>query len=1396
MAEDDYELDSYQLYLRYEERPPKEGWKKSALNGPALPTIGNAVAGAVGAAASNLATYPLSLIIARLQTQKQRIQKSDGKDNEEVEENYTGLLDAARKIYTREGLGGLYAGIAEDTAKSVLDAFLFFLAYEFFRNRRITARYGANRRSKHTVLPVLDELAVGVLAGAFSKLFTTPLSNIVARKQTSQPSASAADIAGKIRSEKGVRGFWSGYSASLILTLNPSLTFFLNGTLKSMFRRNQGGRPSPAVTFLLAAISKSMASSITYPFSMAKTRSQVSAAGSNSSNERKRTGHVDDTDELFFVPSIISSVIAIARTEGVAALYAGLRGEVLKGFFSHGFTMLAKDAVYAAIVRSYYLVLILTRRYPSPEELLERARERAEEYTEAAREGANNLAEKAQIGTEGLLDSHTGNVAVDMTSNTSPIDVDALGSNETAELVGDYVEDEAREWKIAAAAEWDPIWAIPFPMSTEPVPGPGLGDLEKELTCSICTDLLFQPLTLLDCLHTFCGSCLKEWFYTQGSRRESSTTPRYTCPSCRANVRETRPNATVTTLLDMVLTANPERAKPAEEKVEIKQRYKHGESVFPPLTSTGDSTVESDEEDTRILEEVRQLSLHETRSRTRTTAQRTRQSSHTRRTDSADPSGQREDARSRRQREEERATRRQRTTRPTAAGALDGNAERTRRIEHQSSLRSLLSLSDTETMEEEILRQIFEEGLLDDIDLDNLEPGQEEELSERIADAYRRRHMLRTRSQRRQDVSEQPQAQRQTHARSQSLQRPQTSTSGSQEAQSSPSTARQSRLGPPTSRPGPSNHQRHLSEQGGPRRRRTSPVPYSPASSSDITLRPAVRSSSDIIPDRPRNAHSGSQPPGSATPRSRRANSSDQSSTNVTVGDTIRTSSHTRTRSSIDSPRLNPIGRSPLETLASLRPRNGTSELSATSSVLAEVNGPARQEPRTRPSSSRSYAPTQPASSSLEPSISCERCGKSNIQYELHKTCPSCKDGNYHLCLRCYRLGRGCLEWKGFAASAQTELAKIRRLPSEHPVTEDPQHILQSFRYSRPPDTAHRFMREGRQMTTDDPARRLQQGLFCDSCKSSANDGLWRCNLCNEGDWGFCSRCVNRGRCCTHPLLPICRLGPGSQVRDQSGDNGSTEILKVLTISTCCDVCTNPIPTSTLRFHCLRCNSGDYDICANCYLKLVATNKVRKEDGLNGWRRCAKGHRMVVIGFEDSPEGPRRIIARNLVGGHALKENHLPPTASPVHTTFNPPGTPTSDTPPTTGDWSWKEGSERRKKASRVRSAWNTDRDRDHRSPSSDPSTPTSINAGSPQSPSTAVMSNTRRFPPDGGVGLIVHAMWSWIPEERDQDELLFPRGAEITEAENINDDWYWGCYAGMTGLFPGSHVTVVGESV
>ncbi|KAJ5665836.1 Mitochondrial substrate/solute carrier [Penicillium maclennaniae] len=442
------QLDAFHPSYRWEARDPNEDWKSTALRGPGLPVLGNAVAGAVGSAISNVVVYPLSVIVARLQTQNNQEKSKEESDDDE---EYAGILDA--------GLAGFYPGIAQDTCKSVTDSFLFFLAYTIVRQRRIVARVGAAQaaKNKNIVLPILDELAVGVVAGAFSKLFTTPLSNIVTRKQTAA------------KKGKGSWWFLVGLFGFLDFDPQPFPHVLLNEVLKySLLPRSKREKPSPAVTFFLAALSKSVASSITYPFSLAKTRAQAMG------NAPKPTSSESKSLSAALTPKIFAAVSEIYRAEGVPGLYSGLRGEVLKGFFSHGFTMLAKDAVYASIVKTYYILLIMLRRYPSPDELLQSAREQAEEYSEVAREGARDMVERAREGTEDILNNHSGGVSADITANAAPAahaaadaghGVDASSGlkvppitdeiNETAELVGDYVEEEAAEWKTFYHWFWD-----------------------------------------------------------------------------------------------------------------------------------------------------------------------------------------------------------------------------------------------------------------------------------------------------------------------------------------------------------------------------------------------------------------------------------------------------------------------------------------------------------------------------------------------------------------------------------------------------------------------------------------------------------------------------------------------------------------------------------------------------------------------------------------------------------------------------------------------------------------------------------------------------------------------------------------------------------------------------
>lgn len=852
----------------------------------------------------------------------------------------------------------------------------------------------------------------------------------------------------------------------------------------------------------------------------------------------------------------------------------------------------------------------------------------------------------------------------------------------------------------------------------------------------------------------------------------------------------------------------------------------------------------SEREDTnrRLLQDAREVSLRESSTRGGGEPGRRRSSDgmgnsfRDRRVRSDDAPSDSAD-RARRRRDGERRSRghSQHQAARNAARVRDGiqRANSSRQVEHQSSLRSILSSSDLGiASQEEIVRQIIEEGLLDDIDFDNLDQAQEEELSDRLAEIWRQRHQQRADSQRRNsDRAERPRTTDHRRSRSQTVQAASTSDVG--HADSRPTS---NFLDPRNALDMPNRHQRRSSGQGTPRRR-TSPTPIVTPSALEEPVRTTARSSTDINEHRTRVSPSGRLDTREAPGRHLE---SDSRVPEAWAGALTRDRSPQH--SSISSPRTRPSS-------ASTNPSDtaGTVISGLTTSPSLTVT-PSPRRRREEVATDQRGASTHnldtnasPLTWYVEPSIACDRCQRKNIQYEVHKKCTKCNNGNYHLCLRCYRSGKGCLHWSGFGYAAHTPLEQHAASGGSQSPSEPP-HILRSRRYRRPQEGRHRTTSEGRIQVTEKPDERLEEGLFCDGCQALANDYFWQCSHCNKGDWGFCSRCVNQARCCTHPLLPIRRAG-ASQVA--TATPATSEALPapivyidanpyhVLSISTNCDICASPILPSSTRYHCPKCSDGDYDVCTNCYLKLVATGKIRKENGHNGWRRCLKGHRMIVVRFEDHEEGQRRVVIRDLVGGHTIIDDHVPHPRdnqmggrSAIATTTGRPGTRKAASPQMgSGDWSWRDGQVRRKKASRVRMyGWNNPSATHNTHHVSTPPSPLDVAAAvastaltrsfddNPVSPltsnkhtnishqhttATAIAGGTtpsRRFPPDGGVGLILVAQWSYWPEEADHDELAFPSGAEIMEAESINEDWNWGYYAGSTGLIPAAYCQVMRE--
>ncbi|KAK8214560.1 hypothetical protein IWZ01DRAFT_519328 [Phyllosticta capitalensis] len=796
-----------------------------------------------------------------------------------------------------------------------------------------------------------------------------------------------------------------------------------------------------------------------------------------------------------------------------------------------------------------------------------------------------------------------------------------------------------------------------------------LESLEKELSCSICTDVLYQPLTLLDCLHTFCGACLKEC--------ANSLHP-YTCPSCRASVRATQPNA----------TSNPSRGKTERERDDMRKIYKPGDN---------DS---SDEEDRRIMDQVRMLSLEE--------------------------AGVGDRRRRLRSHEHSREHSRERRRRELGSGlASPQSPPPPRHVEHQSSLRSLLSASDIDTqeMEDEIMRQIREEGLLDGIDLDNIDGSQEEEITERIAEASRTVHHS--------EGEERPQRRP----------RPRAESAATREAMAERNSSQSQASRPPASRP----HLFDAVNQGqGDRsssRRNNHPT----------AQRPAARSTTDLS-NRPQTIQGST-----GVERRRRPSHDDRRATDPQGGHTFVIPNRSHELSPRRAGFLPDATRphlSPAQAASPHAPPRRMSDLGAAARPARPSNDSSTSLSRARNSAEIPRSDARPSSSDAsarrstlysEPYICCARC-RSEVQYDLHFTCDRCLDregARYSLCLRCYRSGVGCLHWFGFGSAARTRYEQ-KAPPGGYPPGYEQPHILSGQRYRRPLRPA--WGEAHARLTDEDPSKRLESGVFCDVCHAFANGCYWKCDTCNDGAWGFCNDCVNQGRHCTHPLLPL-HHGQSASFSTRNSTSPSTttnppaitpksaslirgpgtvplanKLFRPLTFSTDCDCCTYPIPPSHTRFHCPRCYAGNNDICNSCYHALVTSGAISFDNGPNGWRRCPRGHRMVVVGFEDRDAGQRRIVTKDLVGGLALRDDETP-ALSPGH----------APTPPQ----------------------------------------PTA-------------------FPPDGGVGLRAVALWSYYPAPDVRDELPFPKGAEIREAEDINGDWFWGVYAGAKGLFPGAYVRVL----
>jgi adenine nucleotide transporter 17 len=207
----------------------------------------------------------------------------------------SGFLDAVKRIVQREGVNGLYAGLDSALFGISVTNFVYYYWYEWTRAGFEKAAVKAGRASKR--LTTIESMIAGAIAGSATVLLTNPIwvvnTRMTTRKRHNEsdeavlPGAKppkAPTTMGTLLAllqEEGPQALFSGVVPALVLVINPILQYTIFEQLKNILEKKK--RITPTVAFMLGALGKLFATSITYPYITVK--SQMHVAGRDGGKE-------------------------------------------------------------------------------------------------------------------------------------------------------------------------------------------------------------------------------------------------------------------------------------------------------------------------------------------------------------------------------------------------------------------------------------------------------------------------------------------------------------------------------------------------------------------------------------------------------------------------------------------------------------------------------------------------------------------------------------------------------------------------------------------------------------------------------------------------------------------------------------------------------------------------------------------------------------------------------------------------------------------------------------------------------------------------------------------------------------------------------------------------------
>ncbi|XP_047315820.1 peroxisomal adenine nucleotide carrier 1-like [Impatiens glandulifera] len=310
-----------------------------------LESLSEATSGAIGALLSTTILYPLD-------TCKTKYQADAGVQGKP---RYRNLTDVFFEAISNNQVLSLYQGLGTKNLQSFISQFVYFYGYSYFKKLYL-------EKSGSKSIGTKANLILAAAAGACTAIVTQPLDTASSRMQTSAFGKSKG--LGQILTEGSWSDAFDGLGISLLLTSNPAIQYTVFDQLKQRLLKSDQkiseGSPPLALSafsaFVLGAISKSIATCLTYPAIRCKVMIQAADDQSdkmvinddNKKGRRKRS------------PKTISGTFySIWRKEGLKGYFKGLDAQILKTVLSSALLLMIKEKV-----ASFTWILILAiRRY-------------------------------------------------------------------------------------------------------------------------------------------------------------------------------------------------------------------------------------------------------------------------------------------------------------------------------------------------------------------------------------------------------------------------------------------------------------------------------------------------------------------------------------------------------------------------------------------------------------------------------------------------------------------------------------------------------------------------------------------------------------------------------------------------------------------------------------------------------------------------------------------------------------------------------------------------------------------------------------------------------------------------------------------------------------------------